>query len=172
MEVDAVRQDMFGLRDELFSLAESGVTRFNSIAYRTLREQLNAYIRFADRCDPLWLLLSHGWISYEHAQSSANQREERWAAGLLKESDESVRALRLLRAKAQLRIILHLLAIAPHQTMVLAMVLVPYFSFVLARDVAKHHMRIRLAASKERIAAIRDVTQRVLSAADGELISA
>ena len=47
--LDSFRQEMFGLRDELFDYAASGQIGFDDPAYRLLRQSMNGYIRYAHR---------------------------------------------------------------------------------------------------------------------------
>jgi hypothetical protein len=44
--LDAFRQEMFTVRDELFDYAAEGKITFNSPAYRLLRQMLNGFIRY------------------------------------------------------------------------------------------------------------------------------
>ncbi len=44
--LDAFRQEMFTVRDELFDYAASGKIAFDSSAYRLLRQMMNGYIRY------------------------------------------------------------------------------------------------------------------------------
>jgi hypothetical protein len=44
--LDAFRQEMFTVRDELFDYAASGKIEFDSSAYRLLRQMMNGYIRY------------------------------------------------------------------------------------------------------------------------------
>lgn len=44
--LDAFRQEMFIVRDELFDYAASGKIEFDSPAYRLLRQMMNGYIRY------------------------------------------------------------------------------------------------------------------------------
>jgi len=47
--VDRLRQELFGLRDELFDRAASGAIGFDSSAYMATRQMLNGMIRFSHR---------------------------------------------------------------------------------------------------------------------------
>lgn len=47
--VDAFRQDMFTLRDELFDAAREGLIDFDHPAYGILRSTINGFIRFGHR---------------------------------------------------------------------------------------------------------------------------
>ena len=47
--VDAFRQDMFTLRDEVFDAARDGLIDFNHPAYGILRSTINGFIRFGHR---------------------------------------------------------------------------------------------------------------------------
>src|SRR5258706_13734181 len=44
--LDAFRQEMFALRDELFDYAAKGHIKFNDPAYRLLRQVMNGFIRY------------------------------------------------------------------------------------------------------------------------------
>jgi hypothetical protein len=43
--LDRFRQDVFGLRDELWDFAASGQISFDDPAYRLLRQLMNGFIR-------------------------------------------------------------------------------------------------------------------------------
>lgn len=45
--VDAFRQQLFAVRDEMFDYAASGKIAFNDPAYRLLRQLMNGFIRYA-----------------------------------------------------------------------------------------------------------------------------
>ncbi len=47
--VDAFRQDMFDLRDDLFDAARTGLVSFDHPAYGQLRSTINGFIRFGHR---------------------------------------------------------------------------------------------------------------------------
>jgi hypothetical protein len=47
--VDAFRQDMFDLRDDLFDAARTGLISFDHPAYGLLRSTINGFIRFGHR---------------------------------------------------------------------------------------------------------------------------
>jgi hypothetical protein len=47
VRLDAFRQNLFGLRDELFDYAASGRISFQHPAYRLLRQSMNGFIRYA-----------------------------------------------------------------------------------------------------------------------------
>src|SRR5437867_4829199 len=53
--LDAFRQKLFAVRDELFDYAAQGNISFDHPSYRTLRQHLNGMLRFAHR-------LTIGWI--------------------------------------------------------------------------------------------------------------
>ncbi len=56
--VDAFRQKMFALRDELFDLAADGIISFDHPAYGMLRNVMNGMIRFGHRLSLFnWLLM-------------------------------------------------------------------------------------------------------------------
>jgi hypothetical protein len=77
--VDAFRQQMFAMRDELFDLANAGLISFDDSAYGMLRRTMNGYIRFGHR-----LSLLHVLIFAVITRSSSRERsfDSRWVATL------------------------------------------------------------------------------------------
>src|SRR5258708_22697110 len=49
VRLDAFRQDMFAVRDELFDYAASGQISFQHPGYRLLRQSMNGFIRYGHR---------------------------------------------------------------------------------------------------------------------------
>lgn len=49
LRIDVFRQEMFGIRNELFLYAASGKISFTHPAYRLLRKSMNGYIRYGHR---------------------------------------------------------------------------------------------------------------------------
>jgi len=49
VRLDAFRQNLFALRDELFDYAATGRISFDHPAYRLLRQSMNGFIRYAHR---------------------------------------------------------------------------------------------------------------------------
>ncbi len=74
--LDAYRQRLFELRDELFDFVNSSnKIDFESLEYRTLRIRLNAKIRFAHRITFVDLVASM-WLSKDTREAAQNIRAE------------------------------------------------------------------------------------------------
>lgn len=75
--IDAFRERLFSIRDELFSFAAEGKISFDNPAYTELRSLINGMLRFAHRFTFLTLLIS--------ARTSRSEEESplrRWEASL------------------------------------------------------------------------------------------
>lgn len=69
--LDKCRQSLFEIRDDLFDLAAQGEISFAEDCYRTLREDLNSLIFFADK-------MSFIRIAFTPVPEDAAERPERW----------------------------------------------------------------------------------------------
>ena len=69
--LDKFRQTLFEIRDNLFDLAAQGEIDFSEDYYRTLREDLNSLIFFADK-------MSFIRIAFTPMPDNAAERPERW----------------------------------------------------------------------------------------------
>jgi hypothetical protein len=69
--LDKCRQALFEIRDDLFDLAAQGEIDFHEDCYRTLREDLNSLIFFADK-------MSFIRIAFTPIPENAAQRPEQW----------------------------------------------------------------------------------------------
>lgn len=61
--VNRFRQDMFALRDELFSLGQEGALTFDSEAYRLLWNTINGFIRFGHRLTLINTIIYLWWLN-------------------------------------------------------------------------------------------------------------
>jgi hypothetical protein len=71
--IDAYRQRLFGVRDDLFDFAASGGIKFDDPAYTTLRDLSNGLIRFAHR-----LTFTRVWSIVLFGNLSRTNRMEAW----------------------------------------------------------------------------------------------
>lgn len=69
--LDKLRQSLFEIRDDLFDLAAQGEIDFQEDCYRTLREDLNSLLFFADK-------ISFIRIAFTPMPENAGERPERW----------------------------------------------------------------------------------------------
>jgi len=106
--IDAYRQRLFGVRDDLFDYAASGAIRFDDPAYTTLRDLSNGLIRFAHR-----LTFTRVWALALLGDLPRTNRMEAWMADVETRSPE-VRD-RLLKAHKQIESasLWHVLAWSP-----------------------------------------------------------
>jgi hypothetical protein len=74
--LDAYRQQMFALRDELFDFAADGNISFNDPAYRLLRDQMNATIRFGHNLTLYRLLMTWGATVLARRAMTSNRSEQ------------------------------------------------------------------------------------------------
>lgn len=79
--IDAVRQHLFALRDEVFDYACDGGIAFDHQAYKLLRTKLNGMIRFAHRVSFGRLLMSVAFFHSTRPDFVIRQNEE-WKAAL------------------------------------------------------------------------------------------
>jgi len=71
--IDAYRQGVFAVRDELFDFAASGAIRFDDPAYTTLRDLSNGLIRYAHR-----LTFTRVWVVACSNVLPPTTRMEKW----------------------------------------------------------------------------------------------
>lgn len=69
--LDHLRQTLFEIRDDLFDLAAIGEVQFDAYCYRSLREDLNSLILFADK-------MSFIRIALAPMPENPTERHERW----------------------------------------------------------------------------------------------
>lgn len=64
--VDAARQKLFEIRDELFDYANSGKISFEDPAYERLRRTINGFVRFAHRMNLIHILIMSIVLKKKH----------------------------------------------------------------------------------------------------------
>ncbi len=84
-QIDAFRERLFSLRDEMFRYAQEGNIEFDHPAYGYLRRTINSMIRGAHRYDPARIFII--WASIK---LSAN---DKFLAETQKEMDESIESI-------------------------------------------------------------------------------
>jgi hypothetical protein len=107
--IDAYRQRLFGVRDDLFDYAASGTIRFDDPSYTTLRDLSNGLIRFGHR-----LTFTRVWaVAFLGKTLSRPNPMEAWMVDVQKHSPD-VRD-RLLKAHKEIQkaSLLHVLALSP-----------------------------------------------------------
>ncbi len=78
IRVDALRQELFALRDEVFDAAADGLIAFDHPAYGTFRNTLNGFLRFAHRVSPFEFFLWYLVAKYRPPVARASYRDH-WA---------------------------------------------------------------------------------------------
>ena len=68
--LDALRERLFSIRDNVFDLAADGKIDFQHPAYRAVRHNLNCLIRFADRLNLISVLLGLIFINHKRLKKS------------------------------------------------------------------------------------------------------
>jgi len=118
--VDAFRDDLFALRDELFDRAALGIVSFSHPAYVMLRTGINSVIRFAHRVTLFWLV--EMWIFPPDPKNKIlTEYVAKWENSLADLSPEAKRTLRGIHYRLGRRFIQHLL---PWPVFMLGVVLV------------------------------------------------
>src|SRR5947209_7747433 len=100
--IDKFRQNIFGIRDNLFDYAAAGNITFSHPAYLTLRNMMNGYIRFSHRIS--CFRLSGHWFSMSLSKYPVPEFSKTWAEATanLPETKKTELEMFLLRASAHL----------------------------------------------------------------------
>lgn len=88
--LDAFRQEMFAIRDELFDYAADGNINFNDPAYRLLRRYMNGFIRYAHQLTFFRFCMTMVEIKLAGKTPESTWTEE-WGAALRTVRDTNVR---------------------------------------------------------------------------------
>ena len=122
---DLFRQQMFGLRDELFDYAADGKIAFDDPAYMLLRQLMNGFIRYAHNLTPYRTFLA--FLRWKCGSGlPANTWTESWNQAVSKLPDaESRTALQKFHSRASALVLSHL-ALSPG----LLIVLVPLVTLI------------------------------------------
>jgi hypothetical protein len=137
--LDAFRQELFVLRDELFGLAATGKISFNSTAYGMLRSSINGNIQFGHRCGFLDLLCFFLFTRHKQFRNRAVEAyREKWKEAI-EVIDPDVRAaVEGIRTRMHLRIAEQIVSTSA----VLMVTLVTLLCWVLLSLVRKVAVRI------------------------------
>lgn len=88
--LDAFRQEMFIMRDELFDYAAAGNISFDDPAYRLLRRSMNGFIRYAHQLT--FFRISMTMVELKLARKTSESKwTEEWRNSLQKVRDTQVR---------------------------------------------------------------------------------
>ena len=91
VRLDSFRQNMFGLRDEVFDYAASGRISFDHPAYRLLRQSMNGFIRHAHRLTVFQIVMNT--LAWKMAgETPTYDWTTRWNAALASIKDRAVMA--------------------------------------------------------------------------------
>lgn len=88
--LDAFRQEMFAIRDELFDYATTGNISFDDTAYRLLRRSMNGFIRYGHQLTFFRLCLTMVELKLAGATSESKWTED-WRRSLERIQDNQVR---------------------------------------------------------------------------------
>jgi hypothetical protein len=103
--LDAFRQDLFVLRDELFGLAAKGKVPFDSKAYGMLRSSINGNIQFGHRCGFLDILCFFLFTRRDECRNRAAEAyRAKWSDAVSTLNPEARAAIEDIRTRMHLRI--------------------------------------------------------------------
>lgn len=158
--IDAYRQRLFALRDELFDLASASAhgLSFPSPAYAQLRATLNGLIRFSSKVD----LVAIGILSLRMrgmAYRPAAEFDARWARNLGRLDAEGGARLESLRQRMHLATAHFAIVSVPHLLVLGVPILLAFVGAVLVRAVLHSAVRAvpaRLSALRARMESMYD----------------
>lgn len=90
--LDAFRQEMFALRDELFDYAADGRIKFDDPAYRLLRQVMNGFIRYAHQLTFFRVCVTVIEARIKSDKLSAPKWSESWEKALKRVPDGEVQS--------------------------------------------------------------------------------
>lgn len=152
--VDAFRQEIFALRDELFDDAVEGIIPFNHPAYGVLRRTMNGFIRFGHRLT-LWhiviiaLMVNDNDMSKDEGFSEVLNRASANSKAETKQRIDSYKE-RMHKAAFQ-----HLLLISPE----LLMIIVSYIIMRLCWSIAVAYISKKKPVTPTRIHVLEEFAQ-------------
>jgi len=130
--VDAFRDDMFALRDELFALAQDGQLSFHAPAYGLLRTTLNGFIRYGHRTNIISFLIFAARVPAEQQEQlyemSPGSRLSRARESLPPETRE---ALAIIETRMHTAVLKQLMLGSPW-LLALALAAIPCFVLPMA----------------------------------------
>jgi len=92
--VDALRQELFEIRDRLFDEAAKGNIAFGSHAYRATRTVLNGLLRFGHRISLLRFFLTVFFVPKRHLAHSAQMLDQAMSASPVADRELCARYIR------------------------------------------------------------------------------
>lgn len=136
--VDAFRERLFRLREDLFLFAANGGIPFEHPAYRILRSTINGMIRYAERISLAWLISLAS--AFEHPDCRAAERifHEEWLEANRTLTLHAKKRLILFRRDLHWALTKHLLT-SPFVILISS----PFLALALIR-VARDHAREKL----------------------------
>lgn len=89
--LDAFRQEMFALRDELFDYAAEGHIKFDDPAYRLLRQVMNGFIRYAHQLTFFRVCMTAAEFNIRTQGEESPRWSEAWGSALERIRDDEAR---------------------------------------------------------------------------------
>lgn len=133
--IDAFREQIFALREELFELASSGQLPFDAPAYGMLRTTMNGFIRYGHRVNVVSFLIFVALVPEEQRSAFASDTPlVKLPDALASLAPETREALELLRHRMQFAVLEQLLFGSPLFVLGVALLL----PLVLIRRASKH----------------------------------
>jgi hypothetical protein len=90
VRLDAFRQELFAVRDELFDYAASGRISFQHPAYRLLRQSMNGFIRYAHRISVFQITMTLFMWKVTQPGEPEYSWTKRWENALASIEDEEI----------------------------------------------------------------------------------
>ena len=125
--IDAFRQRMFDLRNDLFDEAHAGLIEFDNPAYGLLRQTCNGFIRFAHKLTLGQLLVAWFWIDRQHTIASEKTFAMRWEKSMHPLPQASRERLLWYRNEMNKLVLWHMLKSSP----VKSFIILPVLAFAL-----------------------------------------
>lgn len=147
--VDAFRQDLFELRDDLFDAASNGLINFNHPAYGILRSTMNGFIRFGHRLTMGQFFFMMILIRNKDLEI-ASDFDEKWQAAIADLDHATVEALECFRERMDRIAIKQLILGTPE-----AFIFYPLFALGIA-------VWILIEVAKRQTLSLRDFIRRKL----------
>lgn len=128
--IDAFRQEMFAVRDELFDFADAGHVPFESSAYGMLRATMNGYIRFGHRASLLHVLLFAAAAKREasrHVERDHDSFNAKWTASASDLPRAERAELEKFRTRMDRLVVKHVLLNSPLLVALVIPAIIAYF---------------------------------------------
>ena len=147
-QIDAFRQRLFALRDDLFDHAANGQIPFDDPAYRMLRRTTNGLIRFAHQISLLQLILIFLVSKHKNTHPDFLDRLQRHTTSLNQDQQGLVRHYLTDMNRLTSR---HLILSSPITCLVIGILLIPLMAMMLSVRRRLDHAK---AATMERLDAM------------------